>query len=249
MVRTPSIAVWLWLATTLLPAASDAIEITQGTLIHCGFAGRCPVDLGSNAPLVGDERGLVLNIALGPLANFPVGRIGIPQGALVDLRGTAVGLDVPGTALIDGDGLVYQTSLSGPPPPWMAVNLFFGGSLVAPTFLGPPVSGAMVTMSTPFEVTGGVAFASSPGSEFSIDLAGFGTAMVVLRFDTISQWSIQGIRYDFSAVPEPSTLLLGATVTALLLGHRIRRQNDQANDYRHPARPWRRSSPARASRS
>jgi hypothetical protein len=217
------IAASLLLATTLLPAASEAIQITQGTLIHCGFGGRCAVDLGSNAPLVGDERGLVLNIALGPLANTPVGRIGIPQGSLVDLSGAAVGLDVPGTGLIDGDGLVYETSLAGPPPPWMSVSLFFGGSLVAPTFLGPPVPGAIVTMTTPFEVTGSVIFASLPGSEFFVDLAGFGTAMVVLRFDPISQWAIRGIRYDFSAVPEPSTLLLGATATALVLRRRIRR--------------------------
>ena len=44
------IAASLLLATTLLPATSEAIQITQGTLIHCGFGGPCPVDLGSNAP-------------------------------------------------------------------------------------------------------------------------------------------------------------------------------------------------------
>ena len=199
-------------AAAATPAFADPIRVTGGSLT----ASVRPVPSGAFA--LSGEGGLsitghvsVFTGIFGPLqqCNF------VPEcleGTEVSLRSFWSGGDVSGTISFDGRTSPLN-EFNG-----ASVGLAFSGSFVAPT-LAPT---AVVT--APFQLIP-VAPGTDLGSSFSVPglgthtLFGGGTATITLSGwafspsgDTsLNRWSVDSVRYDFSAaepVPEPATMLL-----------------------------------------
>ena len=85
------------------------------------------------------------------------------------------------------------------------VGAGFSGSFIA------PAEAATAVVTTPFRFAGTV---SVPADPARFDLIGSGTATVNLHFSSGNNsccpdtWLIDSIRYEFSPVPEPGTLLM-----------------------------------------
>lgn len=111
---------------------------------------------------------------------------------------------------------------------------WFGGGLLFQTesFTIPLNAGAELTLTASFTMTGMISFAEYDlqntvftGFQFNSEVFGSGIATISLFFSQISQdYEIVSVRYDFTAVPEPATMiLLGTGLAGLVARHRRRR--------------------------
>ena len=190
------------------PAFADPIRVTDGHLTAAS---------GGDFALSG-ERGLSLtghvSVSTGIFGPYQQCNAvpECPEGTEVTLRSFWSGGDVSGTISFDGRTSPLN-EFNG-----ASVGLEFSGSFVAP----PLAPTAVVT--APFQLIP-VGSGSDLGSSFSIPglgthtLFGAGTATITLSGwafspsgDTsLNRWSVNSVRYDFSAaepVPEPATMLL-----------------------------------------
>lgn len=114
---------------------------------------------------------------------------------------------------------------------------FLGGSLQFQTgsFTIPLNAGAELTLTASFTMTGLVSFAEYDlqnsvftGFKFDSEVFGSGIVSISLFFSQISQdYQIAGVRYDFTAVPEPATMILLGTGLAGLVARRRRQRASQ----------------------
>ncbi len=186
------------------PTSADPINVTSGQLIVTGRFGEFE--------LFGD-RGLAFSGRVDAEFGIFMPRFqcnntpNCVPGSSVSLRAFWSGSDIR-SGVVSFDGRTYPVTDNG----GAAAALEFSGFFVAP----PLASSAVLT--APFQLVPGTAtnFASFftfpfPDSEFQF-LAGTGTATITLSQGSgpmfPDSWSVNSVRYDFSPVPEPGTLLM-----------------------------------------
>jgi hypothetical protein len=105
---------------------------------------------------------------------------------------------------------------------------FNGGDFLIPPVFPPTDEEGLYTVRQPFTMTGhwtvDVALGDGTTARFDRDLAGRGTARLILGADPASGNSILSmVVYDFKPVPEPATILLLGAGAAALGARRYRR--------------------------
>ena len=188
-----------------VPASADPISVTSGHLTVIGTSG--VFELFGELGLAISGRTSALSGVFMPRDQCSVPEC--PPGTSVSLRAHWSGFDIRG-GVLSFEGRTYPVTDSG-----AFVGLEFSGSFVTPPF----ATSAVVT--APFQLipftssTGGSAF-SLPFPDSALrSLAGSGTATITLSPyaapDFPNRWSVDSVRYDFTAadpVPEPTTMLL-----------------------------------------
>jgi hypothetical protein len=174
---------------------------------------------------VNDAAGLSLTIIppvqtiVGP-ANQCTGRPGeCTAGSTISLHATAVGLDVPGIATLDG---ISYSDVGGPNSP-ASLHFDFTGQVLGPPF--GPSGFAVVTVPVDFS---GIFF-NQPAQEQLV--ASAHATLTLQQTDCCGgpAWLYQDVRYDLTPVPEPSTLLLFGTAMAIFgIAWAIRSNRDRA---------------------
>jgi hypothetical protein len=198
-----------------VPARADSIHITSGSWQWNGLAGSGSLTLGGE--------GFTLDAHTGVSGVFwPYLQCDVPEchpGTTVRLESHWDGLDVPGTATINGTP-VRVGSLD---PTFGGVIADFRGTLVI------PLSFTMGALRAPFTFTGLFEYPETPMLNHRFPLFGSGTA--TLTFAPYQAFPgallLTDARYDFSDVaptPEPaSVLLIGSGLAGVLAVRRRRR--------------------------
>lgn len=189
-------------ASTLVgaPARADTILLTGGVLdlvLSSGGSAIGPVQLTG-------DRGFTFAGSMAGGFTQPIGDPLIP-GTTVTLRGSAAGLDLGGTATLDG---VTYTGVGGLDST-AGASLLFVTTATLPSILNPPSS-----VTAPFALD----FLFSVSGQESHALFGSGTATIFLGEDLgfgVPSWRVTGIRAEVSSapapIPEPATLFLAAS--------------------------------------
>jgi PEP-CTERM motif len=188
----------LFLLRVVLPssAQADPVLLTDGALV--GDNVRVTLDAtgqdGLSITAFGDRFGG----NYGPSHCSPC----LP-GDLLEITSVWSDNDFPGVASIGG-GKTF--SLGGDP--------FTGGSLFAsfdgqsvplPNFAGE----TLLSISAPFSFDGLLFFPPSNPLKRAVDLGGAGTATIQLAWAPVfNGWELANARYEFSAVPEPASVIL-----------------------------------------
>ena len=192
------------------PASADPIQITSGALVGTTIFGS-----GSSVTLVGDGFTLIAGTHFGV---FGLADCLVPEctaGSTVDLRAYWSGIDLSGTATVEGITYWPVGSLSSP---WGAEVDWTGSLIIPDDFAGG-------TLTAPFAFAGAF-YGTSAGR---LALTGTGQASVTFAPNVTfpGAFSVQEYRYDFDPVPEPTSMLLIGTGLAGLAMLR-RRQSGRA---------------------
>ncbi|HET7619051.1 MAG TPA: PEP-CTERM sorting domain-containing protein [Vicinamibacterales bacterium] len=196
------------------PAAADTIVITSGSLEVVKFGPRSfepsPIHLqggGFTLDAIGVEG------RFGPALDCDFGCV---PGQLVDLSASWGGLDLIGTATLNGSTYAIGTANS---PANAQVDFASAVTL-------PPIAGPTATMTAPFQFTGMFSFLTE---DELVTHALVGSGLVTATFEVVQIPDLEGFRYqpllttyEFEPVPEPGTLLLLATGGALAMRRRRR---------------------------
>lgn len=208
---TVAAMIGLWCA----PAAADPIQITSGSLQITRTTGTLSLAGTRGFTMTGTVG--VLDGVFQPWETCHVSPVCTP-GAVIDIGALWSGLALQGvTVTLDGRTFASVGGLTSD----NQAAVRFSGSLVAPAF-----DASTAAPAAPFTFEG--SFEYLEGMEL---LLGGGTTTLFLRRafgeneGLPSAWDVEGARYDFTATPEPATLLLTAVGLAGL-ARRMRRNRD-----------------------
>lgn len=161
---------------------------------------------GTGFSMHGGGTGIPLQSHFYPCAGF------CPPGTAVDLSSIAGGAFSPG-ALGLGSATIDGITLNAD----QGTSIWFGGTLVftAPTIITPPLANVpsgdeVLFLTAPFSLAGRLAgFRSEAGGLlFDEGVTGQGTVRVATMISPDMGYHFSFVRYDFTATPEPATLLL-----------------------------------------
>jgi PEP-CTERM motif len=183
------VAVTVWFSPL---ARADQIALTSGLLDLTGTQPH------GHVQLVGD-RGFTFNGFM--YGFFGLGDPVVP-GTSFALDGVAIGMDLPGTATLDG--ITYAHVGSGNAPSAASIRLVTADAIV------PPVLSPTTEITTPFVLD--LVFLTG---EEGHTLSGSGLATIFLETDRfeVPSWQVNGVRAELSSdpaasVPEPASLSL-----------------------------------------
>jgi hypothetical protein len=219
------VAVMVVLTGTLFsaPLRADPIALTGGVLDLMVTTG----GLGGGLVQVTGDRGFTFIAGMNGFFAPPVGNP-MPPGTSIALEGIANGLDLTGTATLDG---VTYTGVGGLDSAAQAGLRFRTSPATLPSVLNPPSQ-----ITAPFRLD----LLFTPDGQVNHSLFGTGTATIFLDEDLgfgVPSWRVTRVRAELSSseapVPEPATLLLvgaglGWVIRKRRAGQSCRRSADTA---------------------
>jgi hypothetical protein len=200
-------------------AAADAVRVTGGELVMTGTVGS--MDLTGERGFSLSARVSALSGVFDPWSDCVMTPECTP-GTVVSLHAFWSGFDIR-SGLLTFEGESYQVTQDG----GASVALDFDGSFMAPPF------GSAATVTAPFRLelpsrfnSGSLFFLPYPNNPSRTFLTGVGTATVALSpwgADFPGAWTVDSVRYEFSPVAEPGTILMAGLGIAGI-ARRIRRR-------------------------
>ena len=242
MTQFPRLSALLLISGILaVPAVvrGDTIHITSGAAVSRNELTGVPSDVfGVDVTIASADHGF----SLAASGDFSGGRYdlygeclfgsGCEPGHVHSLAMGWIGSDFPGTAT--ADGLTFSVALASEGTG--SVDAEFSGSWTAPAFTGDTTA----SVTAPFTFTGVVDYPGPPSDPNEPDLlprrrdtlVGSGFATINLVWGGVNAqfgaWTYAGSRYEFTATPEPATLLLVAPLAVALVRRRSLKRATQS---------------------
>jgi hypothetical protein len=212
MIRSARAIFFCVALTFSLPAGrvhADTITVTGGNLqIQGGL-------LGAGTALLESDR-LTASLTLTPFGFYQPGLTCFPctPGGTLGVDGQWVSPDVFGGVMLDGSFYIAHGIAS---PDSLTIQIL-GDDLLLPVWTGDSV-----ILQHAFTFTGLFLYQPADGPFSSVALVGAGTANITLRpLDFAEGWVFDHAEYQFTPVPEPSTLTLLAVGILGLVRRRAR---------------------------